>query len=108
MIDLSSLKKRNCPICGGNAALSKPFLERKLNEEKLNEFSFSSRKTPENMCYSLVACSVCDVIYANESPDQEQIGDAYHQAAYDSKEEARHAAEAYEKNLLPHLQEGKE
>lgn len=51
------------------------------------------------MCYTLVRCPQCDVVYANESPSAAEIGNAYHEAAYDSREEAVHAAESYERAL---------
>lgn len=52
------------------------------------------------MCYTLVRCPECDVVYANESPSAVEIGNAYHEAAYDSREEAMHAAVSYEHALM--------
>lgn len=99
MTDLSDFLPRNCPVCGLHASKGEPFLERRINEQKLNAFSYASRKTPEYMCYALVRCPACDTVYAHESPTATAIGNAYHQAAYDSKEEAMHAAESYERAL---------
>ncbi len=55
------------------------------------------------MCYTLLLCPQCDVVYACESPTGAEIGNAYHQAAYDSRAEALDAARSYERALLPHL-----
>ncbi len=56
------------------------------------------------MCYQLVRCTTCDVIYANETPNHETIGRAYHEAAYNSKTEAQDAAGSYLEALKPHFQ----
>jgi SAM-dependent methyltransferase len=90
---------RDCPVCGLPASNGEPFLDRRIDSEKLSAFSYASRKTPEYMCYTLVRCPGCDVVYANESPSAVEIENAYHEAAYDSKEEAVHAAESYERAL---------
>jgi SAM-dependent methyltransferase len=100
---VENLKSRDCPVCGAPAISGIPFLDRKIDKDRFNAFSYASRKTPEYMCYRLVRCPVCDVVYASESPPATTIGHAYHQAAYDSKNEALHAAMAYERALLPRL-----
>jgi len=99
MTGLLNFQPRDCPVCGSQASLGEPFLDRRIDGEKLNAFSYASRKTPEYMCYTLVRCPQCDVVYANESPSAAEIGNAYHEAAYDSREEAVHAAESYERAL---------
>ena len=100
---LEDLKSRDCPICSSTAATGIHFMDRKIDKDRLNSFSFASRKDPEYMSYKLLRCPNCDVVYACESPKRSEISDAYHQAAYDSQEEAMHAAEAYEQALLPAL-----
>lgn len=95
------LSIRDCPVCGCAVEKGIPFLDRHITESKLSEFSYASRKTPEFMRYRMLRCAQCDVLYACEAPEQSHLSAAYHQAAYDSQEEALHAAEAYEKALLP-------
>ncbi len=100
---LNNLMSRNCPICATSAVLGAPFLDRKIDKDRFSVFSYSSRKVPEYMSYKLLRCPNCDVVYACESPDGSEISDAYHEAAYDSREEAIQAAEVYEKALTPFL-----
>lgn len=104
MSAISNLQSRDCPICGAEARTGLPFFERRIDADRLNEFSYASRKAPEYMCYALLRCPTCDVIYACESPSGSVIGNAYHSAAYDSKVEAIDAAETYERKLLPYFQ----
>ncbi|OQA50689.1 MAG: Ubiquinone biosynthesis O-methyltransferase [Candidatus Omnitrophica bacterium ADurb.Bin292] len=100
---IKELKLRDCPVCVTPAMSGIPFLERRIDEDKFNSFSFASRKVPEYMNYKLLRCPNCDVIFACESPDGSEISHAYHQAAYDSKLEAIQAAETYEQALRPFL-----
>ena len=100
---MSELQLRNCPVCGASAVSGRPFLEHRVDKGRMNAFSYSSRKIPEYMCYAMLRCPNCDVVYARESPTGSEIGDAYHRAAFDSKEDANNAAESYEKALMPHL-----
>ena len=100
---LNNLKLRDCPICVTPAMSGVPFLDRRIDKDRFSAFSFASRKLPEYMNYKLLRCPNCDVVYACESPDGSEISDAYHQAAYDSKDEAIQAAEAYVQALKPFL-----
>jgi SAM-dependent methyltransferase len=103
MATLSTLHKRDCPVCGALATVGEAFLESYLDENRLNGFSYSSRKTPEYMCFRMLRCPVCDIVYACESPADGVIGQAYRSSDYDSKREASYAAEAYERALQPYL-----
>jgi SAM-dependent methyltransferase len=103
MSALSALQRRNCPICGTNARAGIPFLDRHVNPARLGRHSFSSRKLPEYMCFTLLRCPVCDVVYACESPGGAAIDDAYQTSTFDSRQEAIDAAETYERALIPHL-----
>lgn len=71
------------------------FAEANIDHEKLDAFAFASRKVPEYMHHRLVECPTCDVLYANPVPAADDLAQAYHEAAYDSQEEARFAARAY-------------
>lgn len=94
---------RSCPVCHTESAKAKLFLEKNIDPVKLSEFSFASRKTPEFMCHRLVQCPVCDLVYANQPPAEDELAHAYHVAEYDSSEEANDAATAYIRAIMPAL-----
>jgi SAM-dependent methyltransferase len=79
---------RLCPLCG-SAAKSRLFAEARFDPSRLDQMSFSSRKTPEGMHHRLLECTRCDVLYASPVPTFESIIDAYR------GEEARYAAADY-------------
>jgi len=86
--------KRNCPICEDFTS-NKIFLSRKIDDDKITNFSFSSRKEPEFMRYRLVRCNICDLVYADEPPSEKYLHSSYHEADYDSNAEANDAALTY-------------
>ncbi|MBI5279625.1 MAG: class I SAM-dependent methyltransferase [Burkholderiales bacterium] len=86
---------RRCPVCGAGAAEARLFLEENIDPARVTDFSFASRKAPEYMCHRLQRCMACDVVYADRPPPTGELAQAYHQAAYDSAEEADDAAAAY-------------
>ena len=58
------------------------------------------------MCHRLVSCPTCDLVYANDPPDQSVLANAYHVADFDSAQEADDAAAAYDlavKSVLSRL-----
>ena len=55
------------------------------------------------MTHRLVACSNCDLVYAPQPPERNELAAAYHQAQYDSTEEAEDAADAYARAIEPIL-----
>jgi len=79
------------------------FMAENINRAKLSEFSFASRKTPEFMSHRLVACLACDLVYVPQPPADNELAVAYHQAQYDSTEEAQDAADAYASAIQPIL-----
>jgi SAM-dependent methyltransferase len=105
MTAMSTVKgaERPCPVCG--AREHSPFAEERLDESQVTAFTYASRKQPEFMCLRLVRCHGCDLVYAPAPPAPEFLSRAYSEAAYDSLEEARFAAESYAKALAPHLAE---
>lgn len=88
---------RCCPGCGETDVVS--VLPQKIDESKLNEFSYSSRKPPELMHLELWRCGVCDTLYCPWQISQELLADEYESAAYDSGVEALDAAVAYANNI---------
>ena len=95
------MTSRACPVCGSEAATV--FAEQKIDPAALDGFAFASRKPPEYMHYRLVACPVCDLIYASPAPGPETLAGAYVTAAYDSSEESTWAARTYRRLLRPVL-----
>lgn len=94
---------RTCPLCGSSHEQSQLFVDQNIISEKLNEFSFASRKEPEYMSHRMVQCLRCDLVYANTPPSQNELENAYHQADYDSSEEANDAAMSYIHAIKPIL-----
>jgi SAM-dependent methyltransferase len=100
-----TMERRDCPVCGSNDA-SRVFAPANIDAGNLNAFSFASRKLPEYMHARLIECPTCDVVYANPAITAESLASAYEEAAFDSTEEARHAARtygAYLARILPRL-----
>lgn len=97
------MTQRSCPVCDSDSSAAKLFLNKNLNPDRISSFSFASRKLPEFMCHQLMQCETCDLVYANEPPDQSVLAQAYHAASFDSAQEAEDAATAYENALKPLL-----
>ena len=85
---------RACPLCSSSDE-SRVFADANFDLGKLDAFAFASRKMPEYMHLRLVECPTCDVLYATPLPSVDELSQAYHDAAFDSQEEARHAARCY-------------
>ncbi len=86
--------RRSCPVCGSRNE-SQVFVEADFDAGLFGEFAFASRKLPELMHYRLIICPECDLLYANPVPTLKILSKAYHEAAFDSAEEARYAARTY-------------
>jgi len=95
------MTSRACPVCGSETATV--FAEQKIDPAALDGFAFASRKQPEYMHYRLVACPVCDLIYASPAPGPETLAGAYLTAGFDSSEESKWAARTYRSLLRPVL-----
>jgi SAM-dependent methyltransferase len=94
---------RACPVCDAPAEGAALFLEERLDPAALSQFSFASRKAPEFMNHRLVRCAGCDLVYVSDPPPASALAEAYHEAAYDSAEEAADAARTYLRALEPVL-----
>lgn len=90
-------KGRACPGCG--SFRSSHFADERLDQQKVSEFTYASRKQPEFMCLKLVCCLDCDLVFAPLPPDNSFLSGAYADAAYDSVEEASCAARSYARAL---------
>jgi SAM-dependent methyltransferase len=62
---------------------------------RLDAFAFASRKLPEYMHHRLIACPVCDLVYASPLPARDSLVRAYEDAAFDSGVESRWASRTY-------------
>ena len=85
---------RTCPVRGSNDE-SHVFAEADFNPANWDRFAFASRKLPEYMHYRLVACPVCDLIYASPIPTLDTLAEAYREADFDSADEGRRASRTY-------------
>ncbi len=92
------LLDRQCPVCGSDDKSQVAYRAR-IDEEKLDDFAFASRKLPEYMHLQLLKCPVCRVLYASPALAAEFLAGAYRDAAYDSDEEAEYAAATYARQL---------
>ena len=55
------------------------------------------------MSHRMVGCAECDLVYVPQPPTENELAAAYHQAEYDSSEEAEDAADAYAQAIQPIL-----
>lgn len=94
---------RSCPVCNTPSSAAKLFLKQNIDPARMSAFSFASRKLPEFMCHQLVQCPTCDLVYANDPPDQSVLAHAYHVSDFDSAQEADDAAAAYARAVQPVL-----
>jgi SAM-dependent methyltransferase len=89
------LESRPCPVCNEPAEKAELFLEENIDINRISKLTFASRKEPEFMCHRLIRCTVCDLVYASNPPNQSELAYAYHLADYDSSDEANDAARSY-------------
>lgn len=95
---------RACPLCGAGADQAEPFLSDTRDESRVSASSFASRKVPEYMSHAMVRCRECDLAYVDRPPTVAALAASYHEADYDSAEEAEDAADAYARALGPVLE----
>jgi SAM-dependent methyltransferase len=96
---------RNCPLCNSSDQ-SRVIAESNIDLGKLNSLAFASRKNPEYMHPRLVECPTCRLLYGSPVLTAESLADAYHEADFDSGEEAGYASETYSgeiRRIIPHL-----
>lgn len=90
------LYHRTCPICSQDTPYQL-WTDANFSEEKLNEFSFASRKIPEGTHFRMLRCLHCDILYTSPAPSAEWLQTAYQGTHYNSAEEAAYAACTYRK-----------
>jgi SAM-dependent methyltransferase len=89
-----NLLTRQCPSCR-TATDSRLFRESNVDEGRWTDASFSSRKIPEYMHFTLRTCSTCGLTYAAAVPTPEVINAAYRSAPFSAGRESRYAARTY-------------
>lgn len=94
--------ERACPVCGEHRYTR--FADEHIDPVKLGDFSYASRKSPEFMCWRLVRCLNCDLVYAPIPPAFETLHAAYAEASFDSAPEAMFAAHTYARALRPFVE----
>jgi len=94
-------ESRACPVCGATEYMN--FADEHIDPERIDDFTYASRKQPEFMCLHLVRCVSCDLVYAPNPPDKAFLSGAYADAAYDSSQEARCAARSYARIIAPYV-----
>ncbi len=87
---------RQCPVCGGIGRLK---FAQELDESKLTNKSFSSRKRPEFMHYDYFECVSCKSLFVAERPELSQLANNYSEAEFVSKEDSVFAAKTYIREL---------
>ena len=95
-------ESRSCPLCGSTAE-GKVVLESNVELSRLTEFAFASRKLPEYMHSRMVECGDCGLLYGNPAVSIESGLNAYKEAAFDSSQESRFAAQTYAKLVASQL-----
>lgn len=93
--------ERPCPVCGGRSQAH--FADERIDPLRFSDFTYASRKQPEFMCFRLVRCTDCDLVYTPMPPSAEFLLRAYSEASYNSGPEAQAAARSYAKALAPNL-----
>jgi SAM-dependent methyltransferase len=81
------------------------FVDRRIDENAIDEMSFASRKAPEFFSWRLQECRTCMTVYAVQIPPSDALRSAYVHAGFDSGIEAEFAAATYAQALLPKLAE---
>lgn len=81
---------RLCPLCGSGK--SKLWTKARIDESRLTNSAFASRKIPEYMHLAMVECASCRLLYANPVLRQDSLAQAYREAAFVSRTESRYAA----------------
>ena len=97
---LEDAETRKCLICGGQGRIAYP---EKIDDTKINSFTYASRKIPELMHYEIKKCSKCELLFTSHLPDETKLIKAYAEADFDSHLESRFAAKTYFRQLSRHI-----
>lgn len=81
-----------CPVCGRKLVLYK---KTNYSGKEITPYTFSSRKVPEYMHWTLNECKDCHILYSDCPIMDEEIFRQYEVASYDSGNEADCASKTY-------------
>jgi 2-polyprenyl-3-methyl-5-hydroxy-6-metoxy-1,4-benzoquinol methylase len=70
-----------------------------VDVDRLDRFTFASRKLPEYMHFRLMRCAICDLIFTCNSLDTGWVQNGYRDAAFDAGVESEYAARSYAKEM---------
>ncbi|OGR02800.1 MAG: hypothetical protein A2520_09540 [Deltaproteobacteria bacterium RIFOXYD12_FULL_53_23] len=87
--------EKGCPVCLEPATNTTVFKQGNFDADKLDVFSFSSRKFPEYMSHRYLKCNRCQALYASPVPVFDELQEQYNEADFDSKKESEFAAQTY-------------
>jgi SAM-dependent methyltransferase len=93
---------RKCPLCE-TTKIVRTVVKDTFDEAKLSSFSFSSRKSPEQMHFRMVLCAECCLLYASPIPVLDWFQDEYEKADFNAEEESAQAASTYSEYLMAFL-----
>jgi SAM-dependent methyltransferase len=91
------LEPRACPVCGERS--ERVLLAGNVVPERLDAFAYASRKDPEYMHLRMVECEACRLLFADPAPAGGGLEQLYHEAEFDSADEAEWASRAYAARL---------
>jgi len=90
-----SRSKELCMGCNSSLTKDNLYLIKNITKDKINKYTYSSRKIPEFMNYELYKCDKCELIFAVDIPLKKEILDAYSKTQIVSKEDFIDAAGTY-------------
>lgn len=83
-----------CAICGKKQKLTELYPET-INFKKVDEVTFSARRTPDKMHYRLVKCSNCELIFSNPVLEPQKINKFYENSLFIYGDESKYLKKTY-------------
>lgn len=84
----------NCAICDRKQKLVELYPQT-INYEKVNEESFSARRTPDRMHYRLVKCTNCGLIFSSPILERDKIDKFYQGSLFFYSDETKYLGKTY-------------
>lgn len=94
-----------CAICGKKQKIIELYPQT-IKFEKVNEETFSARRTPDKMHYRLVKCANCGLIFSNPILERKKIDKLYQQSLFFYNDESKYLGQTY-LNYLKQALKGK-
>lgn len=83
-----------CAICGKNQKIVELYPQT-INFDKVNEETFSARRTPDRMHYRLVKCIRCGLIFSNPILEPKKIDRFYQKSFFSYSDESEYLKKTY-------------